>query len=314
MSRINNRWSALITAAFVALGITMLGSGAASAAAAPARIPIVQVAAASDVPVGVDGETFHTFAASVYMGSNSNPYLTGFANADGPIYVDDVLQIQACGASSQLCTTVYRHDFSNNCTAGGPQPLGPIFIGQYLNPGLNTLTFTLSDLCGQHEGSSDIYLTGNGVIDTTLVNSNVCKGNLSKWLAGLIGEPYYTPQSALPYVGTDHKIHGTGTVDVHAKVNCSARVQVTLQTRVCNRLGFNCHPKDIDKTATDPLPDGGLYLKNLTGSCRSGKDDYRVQIHVSYTTFDSFEGPVPVLTAHDDYTPDGDQGWTSLNC
>lgn len=112
MSRINNRWSALITAAFVALGITMLGSGAASAAAAPARIPIVQVAAASDVPVGVDGETFHTFAASVYMGSNSNPYLTGFANADGPIYVDDVLQIQACGASSQLCSSVYRHDLA----------------------------------------------------------------------------------------------------------------------------------------------------------------------------------------------------------
>ena len=173
----------------------------------------------------------------------------------------------------------------------------------------------LSDQCGQHEGSSDIYLTGNGVIEPTPVTSNECKGNLSKWIGGLIGDPFYTSQGSLPYVGPDHKVHGTGTVNVLAKVNCSARVQVTLQTRVCNRFGFNCNPRDIASTTVDPLPDGGVYAKDLTGACRSGKDDYRVQIHVSWTTFDGFEdGLIPVFTSHDDYTPDGDQGWTSLIC
>jgi len=310
----NKKWSALAAAALGALGITVLVSGPASAAPVPPPLPVVQVAAASDVPVNVQGETFHTFTANVFMGPTSDPYLTGSANADGPIYVDDVLQMKICGAQSQTCT-YWRHDFSNGCTAPGPQPIGPIFFGQFLNRGLNTITFTLSDQCGQHEGSSDIYLTGNGVIEPTPVTSNECKGNLSKWIGGLIGDPFYTSQGSLPYVGPDHKVHGTGTVNVLAKVNCSARVQVTLQTRVCNRFGFNCNPRDIASTTVDPLPDGGVYAKDLTGACRSGKDDYRVQIHVSWTTFDGFEdGLIPVFTSHDDYTPDGDQGWTSLIC
>lgn len=314
MFRNNKRRSALALAALGVLGSMMLGSGPAHAAKPLPPPPTVQVAAASDVPVGVRGETFHTFTTRVYMNSASTPYLTGFANADGPFYVDDVLEIEVCSVSSQLCTTPYRHDFSNNCTAGGPQPTGLIGLGRYLNPGLNIVTFRLKDLCGQHEGSSDIYLTGYGVIDPTLVGSNECKGNWSKWLGGIIGQPFYDSRTGIPYVGADHKIHGSGTVDVRAKVNCSARVQITLQTRVCNRFGGNCNSRDIDKTKIDPLPDGGLYLKDLTGACRSGRDDYRVQVHVSYTTFDGFEGPIPVLAAHDDYGPDGDKGWTKLTC
>src|SRR5205807_1528808 len=179
----NKKWSALAAAALGALGITVLVSGPASAAPVPPPLPVVQVAAASDVPVNVQGETFHTFTANVFMGPTSDPYLTGSANADGPIYVDDVLQMKICGAQSQTCT-YWRHDFSNGCTAPGPQPIGPIFFGQFLNRGLNTITFTLSDQCGQHEGSSDIYLTGNGVIEPTPVTSNECKGNLSKWIGG----------------------------------------------------------------------------------------------------------------------------------
>jgi hypothetical protein len=299
-------------AALVVLGGPLFGTGPVSAADRP-PIPVVQVAQASDVAVGAVGETFHTFTAQVYMNSVSNPYLTGFANADGPFYVDDVLEMQVCGASSQLCDTRYRHDFSRNCTAGGPEPIDPVFLGKYLNPGLNTVNFVMRDRCGQHRGSSSIYLAGYGVIDKKLVTTNECKGNLTKWAGGLVGQPFYTAQSATPYVGSDHKIHGTGTVDVRAKVNCSSRVQIALQTRVCNRFGSNCNPKDIAQTTLDALPDGGLYLKTLTGACRSGKDDYRVQIRVTYTTFDGLD-PVPVFTPHVDHSPDGDTGWTKLSC
>jgi hypothetical protein len=286
-------------------------SGPATAATS-STLPTVQVAAASDVPVTTQGEVFRTFTAQVVMGNASNPYLTGQANADAPIYVDDVLEISVC--AEQLCNVVYSHDFSNRCTAPGPQPLLPIFIGKYLNPGFNEVHFTLRDLCGAHEGSSNIYLTGYGVVDPTMVTSNECKGNLSKWLGGLIGNPSYTSQSTGPSVGTDHKIHGTGIVNVQAKLNCSARVQITLQTRVCNRFGGNCNPQNIASTSWDPLPDAGAYVRDLTGDCRTGKDDYRVQVHVRWTKFDGFEGPAPVLIQNDSSDPDGDTGWTSLNC
>jgi hypothetical protein len=309
----NRRWSALVVAALGALAIPMAVSGPATAAPS-STLPTVQVAAASNVPVTTQGEVFRRFTAQVVMGSASDPYLTGQANADGPIYVDDVLEISVCDDQSQLCNVVYSHDFSNGCTAPGPQPLGPIFIGGYLNPGYNEVHFTLRDLCGQHEGSSDIYLTGYGVVDPTMVTSKECKGNLSKWLGGLIGDPFYQSQSTRPSVGADRKIHGTGIVDVKAKVNCSAIVQITLQTRVCNRFGGNCNARDIASTSWDPLPDAGAYVKNLTGNCRTGKDDYRVQVHVRWIRFDGFEGPVPILTQNDASDPDGDTGWTSLNC
>jgi len=251
------------------------------------------------------------------MGSLSEPYLTGFASADGPFYVNDVLEIQVCSSSSHLCDTVYSHDFSHDCTAGAaPKRIGPVSIGKYLHSGFNEVTFHLRNRCGQREGSSNIYLTGYGVIDPNLVGSSKCGGNLTRWIGGLVGKPIYESQPDNPSVGPDHKVHGVGTVEVAEKINCSAGVEITLQTRVCNRFGGNCNPRDIAKSGIDPLPDGGHCMKDLTGACRSGKDDYRVQIHVFYTTYDGLQRKAgfPVLTVHQDYTPDGDKGWTSLTC
>jgi hypothetical protein len=90
-----NRFAVVIAATVAALAGSGVGAGhASSAAPSPAPIPVVQVASSSDIPVGTTGEAFHTSTARVYMGSASSPYLTGFANADGPIYVDDVLEIR----------------------------------------------------------------------------------------------------------------------------------------------------------------------------------------------------------------------------
>jgi hypothetical protein len=65
------------------------------------------------------------------------------------------------------------------------------------------------------------------------------------------------------------------------------------------------------------LPDAGAYVRDLTGNCRTGRDDYRVQVHVRWTRFEGFEParvPVPVLILNDAQEPDGDMGWTKLDC
>jgi hypothetical protein len=301
------------------VALAIAGPSTASAAPAPLPIPSVQVVPASDAPVQSRGEAFRTFTASVYVGSRSNPYLTGFADADGPISVDDELQITVTGGDSQT-SPVWTHDFSNNCSSTRPQPIGPIFLGSVLPlyRGLTTITFTLRDKCGQHEGSSAIYLSGYGVIDPTVVNGNQCKGDLTKWLGGSIGSPIYTTSELAPSVGADHEVHGQAGLNVAAKVNCSATVEVALQTRVCNRFGTNCNPRDIATSGVQPMPDGGVYAPDLLGACRSGADEYRMQVRVTWATVNGLiEGillPVPEIESHVDHSPDGDEGWVKLTC
>jgi hypothetical protein len=283
-------------------------------------MPSVQVAQASSAPAGTAGDAFSSTRAKIYKGSMSNPYLSGFAAADGPFTVADRIEMQVCSPKTQLCRTAWKHDFNPGCQAAKPVPEGPVFLGKYLNPGLNEVTFILRNQCGGQQGGSDIFLTGYGVVDDRLVPSNDCRGNLTRWLGGIVGKPFTDSDSYPPFIGPDGKVHGSGSVNVRHKVNCSATVRIMLQTRVCNRLGQNCNPRTIASTEVEGLPDTGLRLRELTGECRTGKDDYRVQVHVRYTVWEGLDSQsgtlaaAPALTRNDDYSPDGDQGWTSLTC
>jgi hypothetical protein len=146
--------------------------------------------------------------------------------------------------------------------------------------GLQDLHFTLRDKCGGNEGSSDIYLTGPGVISGDQTPSpDDCSSSPLKYFNSIFFRPLYSASSSAPFVGTaDHKVHGVGVVDVLAKNNCSAQVQILLQTKVCGRFG--CNPKTIAGSGWDSLPAAGLYTRELVGNCRTGVDSYRVQIQV----------------------------------
>jgi hypothetical protein len=300
------------------LGVASLALGAAHAQAATTSQPTVQIAAASAVPVTTQGEAFHTASAFVQMGSLANPYLTGQANADGPLYVDDVLEISLCDPDTHLCTVVYTKDFSNNCTAPFPVSEGPIFLKQFLpTSGLQNLHFTLRDKCGGNKGSSNIYLTGLGVItgDQTPPPDN-CSSNALKYFNSTFFSPIYQASASAPFVGADHKIHGVGVVDVTAKLNCSAQVQIRVQTNVCGTFG--CNPKTIASSGWDILPAAGRYTREVAGNCRTGVDSYRVQIQVLWAQWDDAELVndkwVPTLTTHSETVNDGDTGWVKLTC
>lgn len=177
------------------------------------------------------------------------------------------------------------------------------------------MIFILRSQCGRRQGGSDIFLTGLGVIDGRITASNDCKGNAAKWLGGIIGKPITTSETYAPFVGLDRRIHGRGSVYVWHKVNCTARVQISLETRVCNRFGHNCNARTIADTTNDGLPDRGLHLRELTGDCRTGRDDYRVKVHIQFTLFEGLDSQgaavAPVLTRTDDESVGK---WTALTC
>jgi hypothetical protein len=301
------------------LGVASLALGTVQAQAATTSQPTVQIAAASAVPVTTQGGAFHTASAFVQMGSLANPYLTGQANADGPLYVDDVLEISLCNPDTHLCTVIYTKDFSNNCTAAFPVSEWPIFLKSVLpTSGLQNLHFTLRDKCGGNEGSSNIYLTGLGVIsgDQTPPPDDHCSSHPLKYFNSTFFRPDYRASAYAPFVGADHSIHGVGVVNVTAKLNCSAQVRIRLETKVCGH--FRCNPKTIDSSGWDILPAAGRYTRELRGNCRKGVDSYRVQIQVLWAQWDGAElvkGKwVPNANRYSEAVNDGDTGWVKLTC
>ncbi|MBL7255602.1 hypothetical protein [Paractinoplanes lichenicola] len=280
-------------------------------------VPVVPIAEASSQPAGSPGEGFLAKSAIIYMGARSAPYLSGRDNADAPIYVDDVLEISVCNPDSKLCPVVHREDFSENCTAAGPKPIPPLFIGGFLHSGMNQVVFTLRDLCGQNRGSSGLYLSGAGVITGNETPPDDCAGNPLKYFGGAMLSPIVDQSVTDPGVGDDHKVHGTGLATVNQKLNCSAQVQMRLETRVCNRFGYLCNPKTIATTGWESLPSSGIVSRDLTGDCRSGVDSYRVQVQVLWATWDGFvDGTVvPEMSTHSEAVQaDGDAGWVKLKC
>jgi hypothetical protein len=301
--------------AVAVLGMAVLVPTAAHAE--PAKVPVVQIAAASDDTAGTPGEGFLSQSAIIYKGARSAPYLSGRDTADAPIYVDDVLEISVCNPDSKLCPIVHREDFSNNCTATGRKTIPPLFIGKFLHSGMNQVVFTLRDLCGQNRGSSDIYLSGAGVVTGNETSPDDCAGDFQKYFGGAMLSPIVDQSVTGPHVGDDHKIHGTGLANVNQKLNCSAQVQMRLETKVCNRFGHFCNPRTIASTGWESLPSSGIVSRDLTGDCRSGVDSYRVQVQVLWATWDGFVGDtiIPEMSTHSEAVQsDGDKGWVKLRC
>jgi hypothetical protein len=307
--------AALAAAMAGAFLVPTLDPSAASAAPAAKTLPTIQVAAAATRPAQVRGETFQRSAEyAVWRGSGTSAFLSGFADANGPFYVNDMLTVSITGADGR--TFSWRHDFSNGCRATRPVPMTFFSLNQYLSKGLNTVRFALTDLCGGTEGSSNLYLSGTGVLPPRSLEGVRC--NATRWVGGIMGNPVYRSTTLPPTRTTDHRIQGSAAVNVLARVNCNATVRIVLETKVCNRVGWHCTPRIIADSGIQALPDGGVHQRTLTGACRTGTDSYRMRVEVVWATvnglIEEIKAPVPEIEKHVDSSPDGDGGWVKLSC
>ncbi|WP_328473797.1 hypothetical protein OHA21_13465 [Actinoplanes sp. NBC_00393] len=321
------RRNALIAATLVAAGMSFAPLPPASAQAeaqpeaqtaaqAEARaeakaLPSVQVAARYSGTVA-RGETYYRSGDfAVWRSSVSSAFLSGFRNANGRFVVDDVLTMTVTGENGR--TQTFRHDFSRNCTAPTPQPLDYLNLNKYLFAGLNTVRFALSDKCGDVVRNSDIFLSGSGVIDPAVAGARGCSG--SNWVGGITGSPAFIP-STNPPQRKDRRVQGTAGLSVANRINCSASVQVALETKVCNRFGYNCNPRTIASTTIERLPAAGPHVKTLSADCRRGTHSYRMQVRVKWVTWTGWarQTVVPKFETRVRNTPDGDRGWTRISC
>jgi hypothetical protein len=130
-----------------------------------------QVATArASAPVGLKGETFYT--ADFYVGRNAGAgpvTLSGSADGTASFWVDDVAEVTVTHSDGTTATRSF--DDSDECTATTVLVTPRTDVTSLFNPGLNRVHVRFSDSCGGNDGNTPVFLSGAGLVVTTMTGS-----------------------------------------------------------------------------------------------------------------------------------------------